>query len=403
MIGRRQSAYPFAPRSGLAMICGAVPRILACLALSALILPVQAQTGNSDVDAAEARLSRVETAINQINGWLTESRRQRSAEEQTLHQLSADITDIAQAMNDNQLRVAELDTSLAGLQQQRERLQRQSASQRAEMAGIIRATYLAGNHSQLKLLLNQQDPARAQRMLVYFEALNADRLTQLEQWQALVHELDQNASDIAGTRDSLTLRNAELQQQRVELQDKQQQRRNLIAELDARIAERGEELQQLEQDRQDLQALIEEINRIIEDIPDPDELMPFEGSRSLMPWPMQGELAARFGDRYGGGNLRRHGIIIAARPDTPVRAVHPGRVVFADWMRGSGNLVVIDHGNTYLTLYAHLQSLDKQQGDWVNRSEPVGFSGSDAGNGEPGLYFELRRNSQPLNPVDWLE
>ena len=403
MIKSGQSDYPLAMRSSLAVTGGAAWRLVICLALAVAVLPTHAQTGNSDVDAAAARLSSVETTIEQINDWLSESRRQRSAEEQTLHQLSADISGIGQAVSENQSRIAELDTRLAELQQQRERLQQQSASQRAELAGIIRATYLAGNHSQLKLLLNQQDPARAQRMLVYFEALNADRLAQLQRWQALVSELDQNAGAINSTRDSLAQRNTELQQQRSELQEKQQQRRNLIAELDARIAERGEQLQQLEQDRQDLQALIDEINRIIEDIPDPDELMPFEGSRGLMPWPIAGELAAGFGDSYGGGNLRRQGIIIAASQDTPVRAVHPGRVVFADWMRGSGNLVVIDHGNTFLTLYAHLSSLDKQQGDWVNRSEPVGFSGSDAGNGEPGLYFELRRNSQPLNPVDWLE
>jgi len=121
-----------------------------------------------------------------------------------------------------------------------------------------------------------------------------------------------------------------------------------------------------------------------------------------MPWPLTGAVRASFGQTYSSGQLRRQGLIIATEVGTAVRAIHPGRVVFADWLRGSGNLVIVDHGNSYLSLYAHNQQLTKQAGDWVNRSEALALSGNNAGDGEPGLYLEIRRNSQPLNPADWL-
>jgi septal ring factor EnvC (AmiA/AmiB activator) len=105
---------------------------------------------------------------------------------------------------------------------------------------------------------------------------------------------------------------------------------------------------------------------------------------------------------FGAGQLRRHGIVIAAETGSPIRAIHPGRVIFSDWLRGSGNLLIVDHGNAYISLYSHNQQLLKQSGDWVNRGEALALSGEDGGTGEPGLYFEIRRNSETLNPADWL-
>jgi len=151
-----------------------------------------------------------------------------------------------------------------------------------------------------------------------------------------------------------------------------------------------------------LQALVDQINNAIVDIPETADLMPFADARGRMPWPLNGAVLASFGQTYSNGQLRRQGLIIAAEPGTAVRAIHPGRVVFADWLRGSGNLVVVDHGNAYLSLYAHNQQLTKQAGDWVNRGEALALSGHDAGNGQAGLYLEIRRNSQPQNPADWL-
>lgn len=383
------NAGPLPCRQTVACLCTVL-----LLALTALVAQAQ---------APEARLAAVEEAITRIESWLTETRQQRSAEEAQLSNLAREINTIGQNISSNQDRIITLDNELADLEQQQTRLRTQRQSQRRQIAEVLRASYMAGNDSQLKLLLNQQDPAIAQRMMVYFEAFNGNRTEQIQRWQQTLDELASNSAQLATNRAELDSINARLDEERAELERSQQQRSALIARLTEEMAQRGTELEQLQQDRVNLEALLEEINRIIVDIPAPEDLMPFADSQGKLPWPVRGELLARFGDAYGGGSLRRQGIIIAAEAGSPVRAVHPGRVVFADWMRGSGNLIIVDHGNSYISLYANQQSLAKQSGDWANPGEVLGLSGTDGGTGVPGLHFEIRRNSEALNPVDWLE
>jgi len=390
------NAVPLPFRQTVACLC-------TVLLLGLTVQVAQAQTPRSGEPAPEARLEAVNEAILQIESWLTETRQQRSAEEAQLSSLAREINTIGQSISSNQDRITTLDNELTDLEQQQARLRTQSQSQRRQMAEVLRASYMAGSDSQLKLLLNQQDPAIAQRMMVYFEAFNSNRTKQIQRWQQTLDELARNSAQLATNRAELDSINAQLDEERAELERSQQQRTALIARLTEEMTQRGTELEQLQQDRVNLEALLEEINRIIVEIPAPEDLMLFADSQGKLPWPVRGELLARFGDAYGGGSLQRQGIIIAAEAGSPVRAVHPGRVVFADWMRGSGNLIIVDHGNSYISLYANQQSLIKQSGDWANPGEVLGLSGTDGGTGAPGLHFEIRRNSEALNPVDWLE
>ncbi len=351
---------------------------------------------------ASQQLEQVTRAIRDIEQWLQQSRQQRSAEEAALadvdRQLATLRSDITLALEQEQSQ----QHALARLDAELTQLLADSAEQRAQLASALEATYLAGADSQLKLLLNQQDPATAQRMLVYFEAFNAEKLAQINRWRQTLLALESTRNEVAATTEQLEQTRADLENRQAGLLAHQQQRQRLIDQLIADMSVRSEELSQLRQDQADLQALVDQINNAIVDIPETADLMPFADARGRMPWPLNGAVLASFGQTYSNGQLRRQGLIIAAEPGTAVRAIHPGRVVFADWLRGSGNLVVVDHGNAYLSLYAHNQQLTKQAGDWVNRGEALALSGHDAGNGQAGLYLEIRRNSQPLNPADWL-
>jgi septal ring factor EnvC (AmiA/AmiB activator) len=362
-----------------------------------LCLPAWAQDGAD----TEAQLAAVNDSIGQIESWLQQARSQRSSEEAALGELNQRIDRISQDIADNQQTISRLDQELTELNQQRDSLLADSETQREIVARALRASYISGGNSQLQLLLTQQDPAIAQRMLVYFEAFNADRLQQIRRFRQTLNELAQTRDDIDQAQITLASTNAALAAQREELQRSQQTRTQLIASLNADMAARRNELEQLLADRAHLQELIDEINRIIVDIPAPEDAAPFDAARGQLPWPVSGELLARFGERYG-GSLQRQGIIIGSDAGTTVRAVHNGRVVFADWLRGSGNLIVVDHGNSYISLYAHVQGFTKQTGDWVNRGEALAQTGTDAGNGAPGLYFEIRQSSRTLNPQDWL-
>lgn len=351
---------------------------------------------------ASQQLEQVTRAIRDIEQWLQQSRQQRSAEEAALadvdRQLATLRSDITLALEQEQSQ----QDALARLDAELTQLLADSAEQRAQLASALEATYLAGADSQLKLLLNQQDPATAQRMLVYFEAFNAEKLAQINRWRQTLLALESTRNEVAATTEQLEQTRADLENRQAGLLAHQQQRQRLIDQLIADMSVRSEELSQLRQDQADLQALVDQINNAIVDIPETADLMPFADARGRMPWPLNGAVLASFGQTYSNGQLRRQGLIIAAEPGTAVRAIHPGRVVFADWLRGSGNLVVVDHGNAYLSLYAHNQQLTKQAGDWVNRGEALALSGHDAGNGQAGLYLEIRRNSQPQNPADWL-
>jgi septal ring factor EnvC (AmiA/AmiB activator) len=375
---------------------------LTCLlAFSMAHTPVHAADA-PEADSAQQQLETINEAILHIEQWLQSTRQQRSAEEQSLLESSQQINALRQNILTNQRQLTALENDLAQLAIEQNSLLADSEQQRAQIASTLVASYISGADSQLKLLLNQQDPAIARRMLVYFEAFNQQRIAHITRWRDTLAELAENRQTLQSTADQLNaLNNSQLEQQR-SLQAQQLSRETLIAELSAQMDERGTELETLLADQLELQTLINEINSVLIDLPASDELMPFADSRGNMPWPSRGRLLAAYGDAYSAGQLRRQGIIIESAPGSPVRAVHPGRVIFADWLRGSGNLLIVDHGNAYISLYSHNQQLLKQSGDWVSRGEALALSGEDGGTGEPGLYFEIRRNSETLNPADWL-
>jgi septal ring factor EnvC (AmiA/AmiB activator) len=380
--------------------------LVASLLISAVVTrPLHAAEAPADMPpdvSAEQQLQAVSEAISQIQRWLQTTRAQRSVEEQALLESSQQLNMLRQQMLANQRQLSVLESELTRLTAEQDVLLKDSEQQRSQIASTLVASYLSGSDSQLKLLLNQQDPAIARRMLVYFEAFNQQRIAHIIRWRDTLAELAVNRETLLTTADQLSDLNNSLQQQQITLESQQLARETLISELTTQMSARDSELDILIADQLELQALINEINSVVIDIPAPEELMPFAASRGNMPWPANGRLLAAYGDVFGAGQLRRHGIVIAAETGSPIRAIHPGRVIFSDWLRGSGNLLIVDHGNAYISLYSHNQQLLKQSGDWVNRGEALALSGEDGGTGEPGLYFEIRRNSETLNPADWL-
>ncbi|MEX1199118.1 MAG: peptidoglycan DD-metalloendopeptidase family protein [Pseudohongiellaceae bacterium] len=372
------------------------------LALPALLM-LAATAGRAAEAPPQERLDEVNVAIEQIETWLDEAAASLSEEEQTLRGIQRGVSEREEDIAANRQRIRELETGLRELQAEAAALDDAIEEDRELVARAVRASWMTRSDSPLKLLLNQQDPGRSSRMLQYYDAFNEARIARIEAWQDNLMALRQTREQIASSQQALNEENRALERQLTALNRDREQRQRLIDELQAGMDERGETLESLQEDRQRLETLVEEINRIIVDIPAPEEAAPFDAARGEMPWPLQGEPANRFGDSYSDGNMRRRGIIIAGETGAPVRAIHQGRVVFAEWMRGSGLLVVIDHGGGYISLYAHNGALAKRSGDWVNRGEPLATAGDDAGMDTPGVYFEIRQNGTPQDPLDWLQ
>lgn len=355
----------------------------------------------ADEPLPEEQLQQVSVAIAQIEDWLREAASDRTALEQQLRDSNAAIASNRAAILDTEAQILALRQELQQLERQQSELEQALASQEDLVREALRASYSSGRDSYLKLLLTQKDPSRSARMLRYYSDFNRARLDGITAYRTTLQSLDSTAARLLVTEQALQGSRQTLEQAQTALATETTRREELLAGLAEEMAARSTELDQLREDQQRLESLVQQIRDVVINIPAPEDLAPFADARGRLPRPVDGEALNRFGQSYSDGNLHRQGIVLGAAEGTPVRAVHPGRVVFADWLRGSGLLVVVDHGAGYMSLYANTGSLIKRKGDWVNRGEPLATAGRDGGSGQPGLYFEIRHNGQAQDPAQW--
>jgi septal ring factor EnvC (AmiA/AmiB activator) len=273
---------------------------------------------------------------------------------------------------------------------------------RASLARYVRAAYATGRQDQFKLLLNQENPATLSRALTYYAYFNRERA---ERIHALAVDL-QNLADIEDSITRDTARLARLQEQkataRERLADQRRRRRDVIARLARELGDQNARLERLRQDEQTLAELVAGLARELADIPaDQTRQVPFRTLKGKLPWPSAGKIRHRFGTPRGSGDLSWKGVLVTARPGTPVQAISHGRVAFADWLRGFGLLMIIEHGDGYMSLYGHSESLFKEVGDWVEAGETIGKVGDSGGREMSGLYFEIRHLGTPVDPMRW--
>lgn len=358
---------------------------------------------------AQQELAALGNAINEIQSWLSEAKSTQSEELQNLQQADLQISTLSQSVAATETALRETESEIASLSREAEQLNIAKAAQSKILEQAIRTAYMAGNQSAIELLLNQEDISKSARMLHYHRLFTQAQLDgiasfqkTLDEVQAVNQNLESKATDLE--EEQLTLSSSLLS-----LSRSKRERELALSQLHADIASRSSELEQLEIDQVQLQELIEQINRAVADIPAAMQRSPFDSQLGKLPMPVAGEIIDRFGARYGEGDLRRQGITIAASEGTPVQAIHPGRVVFSDWLRGTGLLVIVDHGQGYMSLYGANQALSKQAGDWVDAGDIVATSGianeltGNQGNSQtrPGMYFEIRHHGEAQNPDRW--
>ncbi len=290
---------------------------------------------------------------------------------------------------------------LSALNREREDEELQIARQRDVLAGQIRAAYINGREERLKLLLNQQDPATLGRLMVYYGYLSRSRAESIQIVRGHVGRLIALAE--ATVEESNRLKElAQSSRQRLgELQKARSRRSELIATLDKKIRNRSDEINRLQEEERTLTALIDDLRRVLKEFP-VDANEPFERLRGKLAWPVKGSLLKDFGQPRAEGRLKWNGVLVASPRGAPVRALYHGRVAFADWLPGMGLLLVIEHGNGFMSLYGHNETLLKAVGDWVAPGDVIASVGDSGGRPEPALYFEIRRGKQHLNPHRWI-
>ncbi len=379
----------------------------AILVLSMMaVLPGAPQAADSsasrDSRATQAELEALRHKIQGLRGGLSTARGRHS-------ELAAELQTAEQAIGRLSSRLRELDRELKAqrrelraLRREEKKLTKMLDRQRGALARQVRASYAMGRQEYLKLLLNQQDAATLGRTLAYYDYLNRARVARIETITRHVQRMERVRREIGREQKRREALRGEVADQKTRLEQTRRQRQAVLQRLDAEIRTKEQRLTAYLEDARQLGQLLRGLREALADIPArPGDRQPFGALRGRLPLPSEGKLLARYGTPRKAGNLRWNGVLIGASEGTEVRAVSHGRVAFAEWLRGFGLMVILDHGDGYMTLYGYNQSLYVETGDWVEPGEVLATVGRSGGRRSPGLYFEIRHHGKPTNPLRW--
>jgi len=326
----------------------------------------------SDRDRITGELQTAEVAISEKRIHLKDLERQRLFSEKKMAELGARLASQEEAL----------------------------AEESRLLAAQVQTAYMSGRQERLKLLLNQHDPASLGRLLTYYRYFSDYRGQNIEAVSSIIAELDALKREAAVEEQRLAglarARFAEL----TELNETQAERQVLLVRLKTRIAEEGSEVDRLAAQERDLSRLLAELTSILSDYPISSE-DPFSNLKGKLTWPVAGRLTHDFGQPRASGGLKWNGVVLSAPRGREIRAIYHGRVVFADWLAGMGLLVIVDHGEGYMSLYGYSETTMKLAGDWVAPGDVIATVGESGGQAEPALYFELRKGTRPVNPRAW--
>jgi septal ring factor EnvC (AmiA/AmiB activator) len=391
-------------------VVGLSPHVLAAKAKpQEELLELRGRIENLQKQLSEKEESRAEAA-----DALKESEKAISEVNRRLHELSTgqEIAQFEVHIMEGQIRV----------------LEKRVASEKLRIEKILQNRYMEGGQDALKLILNGQDPAEVARQLHYYSYISraqAELVQRVKVDLAGLGELMQASEKKAG--EIGRLKNQEMQGKN-QLETERAKRKQVLAQLSNQIAGQRKEIDRLKRNEQRLTQLVEEINRMLSkrrteaeaktnkkssrkparddetnEVPDDSFAgKAFASLKGKLKLPVRGELTNRFGSPREAGGLSWKGLFIRAESGQMVRAIADGHVVFADWLRGFGNLLIVDHGGGYMSLYGSNETLLKEVGDSIRSGDTIAMVGNTGGNLNSGLYFELRYQSKPLDPMSWV-
>ncbi|WP_296032854.1 peptidoglycan DD-metalloendopeptidase family protein [uncultured Alcanivorax sp.] len=371
-------------------------RLLLLLLLPAL-LPV---SGVADTTPSKAQLEKLKSRISELSEAQSRELRERDSVQASLREAELRISRLTREQRNLEKKASTARQRLNGLEAEQAVLAAEKRTQLDWLGKTVRASYQAGRQERIKLLLNQEQPDQIARLLRYQEYYQRARSNRLKAVNGELDELKAIALRVEKARQVLLGKRTDVQRHADKLQDAQKERQATLASLNRSLDDRGSNLNQLKTDQQRLQKLLADMQRSLNDIPADLGGKPFGNLAGKLPWPVEARISTGYNSRREGA-LRWQGVIFNAAPGTPVRAIHAGRVVFADWLRGYGLLTIVDHGNGYLTLYGYNQSLLREVGEWVSAGDSLALAGNSGGNRTNGLYFEIRHRGKAVNPTRW--
>lgn len=410
------------------------------LLLGALLLTGSPMLPADERSRAQQDIRKAEQDIAELEKLIRQIQTEKSAAQQALQQTEKEIGDLEKNIRSLEAEQKKNEQEILEFEIEKGKFESRRRQQQKLVALQSRAAYQAGQSEPLRLFFNQQDPALVSHNLTYYQYLQQARQQQIKQFQATVRQLSELQAAIDLHQQELEQQKTQLQQQRDQLAELRQQRRQLVAELDKKQQGSQQQLSSRKQEQKKLNDLLAAIEQKLARQAEQERLRRererqlalqqnqarirqqqqaparggqqvssqfshpggnFAQARGKLPWPVNGRLLAGFGSPRNDTRSKWDGVLIQAAEGHQVRVIHPGRVVFADWLRGSGLLVIVDHNDGYLSLYGHNQSLLVSAGDNLKAGQPIATVGNTGGQSQSALYFAIRKQGQATDPGQW--
>lgn len=364
------------------------------------LLPGVGSANSADERQHQHQLESVQKQIRNVQQAINSRRGEHRRQQQALQGIEQAVANVHRNIDQLEQRNQQLTAELEVLSQRESELFSAIAAQREHIARDLASAYRLGREESLKLMLNLEDPHELSRALRYYDYFLDARQQRVARFQESIDELDDVRSSIAERQGALDEQRDQMAAEESSLREQLSLRQQALQSLQDDIERQGGQLSELQTQQVELERLIRTIQEAITRLSPTEEQQPFAQRRGKLDWPAKGKLKHRFGNRRS-ASLNWEGWLIQADEGSPVRSVHGGRVVFSDYLRGHGLLIIVDHGSEYLSLYAHNQVLLKEIGDWVSAGEVVARIGNSGGLEHSSLYFELRHRGKPTNPSPW--
>ncbi|MDO6621107.1 MULTISPECIES: peptidoglycan DD-metalloendopeptidase family protein [unclassified Shewanella] len=370
-------------------------RLLFKASMFAGLVILTSSVQSADLGKRQSELKSIQAQINQQQSSLKDTSRQREKLISLLKRDEQAISNAAQKVNQTQNSLSAVNTKLRELDAEKVNLDTLRVTQQKTLSKQLSSAYLAGNHDYSKMMLNQQNPATVERMLAYYQYLNNARIKAITSLKTTIEQLELVKVEQVNEQQKLNSLILEQQKQAKQLAKEQSQRQQTLAQIQRTLTSKGAELEQLQIEEASLKHLIEQAVLAAKNSPSMDGLAKLRGK---LKWPTKGRVSSKFGSSRS-GQISWKGAVIAAPEGQTITAIAHGTVIYSDWLRGFGMVMVIDHGEGYMSLYGHAQSLLIPPGETVKKGESIALVGSSGGQTESGLYFEIRHKGQAINPA----
>ncbi len=379
---------------------GVIAKFVCVLAILFSCTPFSLALADSDANDRVEQLQKLRGNIKQLQKTLLQDKGEKNELVQQLRKIEVQVGGVSNRIRKLNKKNKLMEKKLSQLQADYKKQAENLSGQKDILSKQVVAAYAMGRQEYLKLLLNQHDPAMVARTFVYYDYLNEARTEKIDQVTLRLQNLVNLKREINSQLELISKNKKSLMAEKQSLNKTRRVREKLLTEIQKRIKNQGSKLKGMQLDEKQLLTLVQELQNALSDIP-AQLSSDIRKQKGKMKLPVKGYVAKRFGSSKGSGQSRWKGVFIKAKEGNNVRSFSHGRVVFSDWFKGLGLLMIVDHGDGYMSLYGHNQSLFKDAGDWVDAGDIIAAVGNTGGNRDSGLYFEIRLNGKPQDPIAW--